>query len=94
VDFEWDPAKADANFRKHGVRFSDAVSVLEDHLGVTIRDPYSGDEERWITLGLDALGRLVVVVYVWRAEAIRLISARMATPSEREDYRGETGRSR
>jgi len=86
VDFEWDPAKASANLRKHGVRFADAVSVLEDDLALTIRDAYSDDEDRWITLGMDALGRVLVVVYTWQPEAIRIISARVATPSERRDY--------
>ena len=64
VDFEWDPDKATANFRKHGVHFSDAIGVLEDELALTIRDPYSEEEERWITLGLDMFNRLLVVVYV------------------------------
>jgi uncharacterized DUF497 family protein len=51
LDYEWDPDKAIANFNKHGVHFSDAVSVLEDELALTVRDPYSDEEERWITLG-------------------------------------------
>jgi uncharacterized DUF497 family protein len=86
VEYEWDPAKANANFRKHGVLFSDAVTVLEDELALTVRDPYSEEEERWITLGLDLLGRLLVVVYVWRSEKIRFVSARPATPRERQEY--------
>lgn len=86
MDCEWDPAKARANLTKHGVHFADAVSVLEDDLALTIRDPYSEDEERWITLGMDALGRVLVVVYTWRGETVRLISARQATPHERRQY--------
>ena len=86
MDYEWDPAKAIANFSKHGVHFPDAVSVLEDELALTVRDPYSEEEERWITLGTDLLGRLLVVVYVWRDETIRFISARPATPRERQEY--------
>src|SRR5216683_1290719 len=78
VDFEWDPVKATANFRKHGVLFSDAVSVLEDELALTIRDPYFEEEDRWITVGMDIVGRLLVVIYVWRGETIRFISARLA----------------
>jgi uncharacterized protein len=62
VIYEWDPAKAKANFAKHGVRFADAVTVLEDDLALTMRDPFS-EEERWVTLGRDVLGRLLVVVY-------------------------------
>jgi uncharacterized DUF497 family protein len=88
VGYEWDPVKANANFRKHGVLFSDAVGVLEDELALTIRDPYSENEVRWITVGMDLVGRLLVVVYMWRGETIRLISARRATPRERQEYQG------
>jgi uncharacterized DUF497 family protein len=88
VEFEWDPVNANANFRKHGVLFSDAVSVFEDELALTVRDPYSEEEERWITLGVDLFGNLLVVVYVWRGETIRFISARPATPRERQEYAG------
>jgi hypothetical protein len=86
VAHEWDPVKANANFRKHGVYFSDAVGVLEDEFALTMRDPFSEEEERWITLGMDLMGRLLVVIYVWRGETIRFISARPATPSERQQY--------
>ncbi len=86
MDCEWDPAKAKANLTKHGIHFADAVSALEDDSALTIRDPYTEDEERWITLGMDALGRLVVVVYTWRGEKVRLISARLATRHERRQY--------
>jgi len=83
VNYEWDPAKAQANFTKHAVRFSDAVNALEDDLALTIRDPYSEVEERWITMDMDLLSRILVVIYVWRAEKIRIVSARPATPRER-----------
>ncbi len=83
---EWDPAKAAANFAKHGIRFSDAATVLEDDLALTIRDPFSAKEERWITVGSDASERVLVVVYTWRGDNARLISARKATPREREQY--------
>ena len=53
---------------------------------LTIRDPFSEEEERWITLGRDALGRLLVVVYIWRGESVRLISARLATARETTQY--------
>jgi len=86
VGYEWDPAKARQNLRKHGVDFADAVTVLEDEAALTIRDPFSEQEQRWITLGVDALGRLLVVVYTWRGDRIRLISARPATPRERRQY--------
>ena len=86
VSCEWDPAKAKANFAKYRVRFADAMTVLEDGLALTIRDPFSEEEERWITLGRDALGRLLVVVYTWRGESVRLISARLATARETTQY--------
>jgi uncharacterized protein len=86
VESEWDPAKARANFTKHGVRFADAVTALEDDSALTIRDLSLEGEERWVTMGLDASGRLLVVVYTWRGERVRLISARQATPNERRQY--------
>ena len=85
MDFEWDPRKAGSNLRKHGIDFADAVDVLYDELAVTIRDPYS-EEERFVTLGMDGLGRLLVIVFSWRGEQIRLISARQATAGEKRHY--------
>jgi hypothetical protein len=76
---EWDPAKARVNYRKHGVHFADALTALEDARAISVRDEQE-DEERWITVGMDALARVVVVVYTWRGNQIRLISARPATP--------------
>ena len=86
--FEWDPVKAAKNRKKHGVDFADAVSVLYDELAVTIPAPHAG-EERFATVGQDALGRLLVVVYTWREERIRIISARRATGLERRQYESE-----
>jgi len=85
-EVEWDPAKAASNLAKHGIAFADAVSALEDDLALTIRDMGAQGEERWVTLGMDALARVLVVVYTWRRQTIRLISARPATPRERRDY--------
>jgi hypothetical protein len=68
VEYEWDPAKARLNFRKHGIYFADAVSALEDERALTIRGAYAEEEERWITLGMDALGRVLVVIYTWRGQ--------------------------
>ena len=86
MGYEWDLVKARANFAKHGVRFADAVSALEDDLALTMRDPSSEDEECWITLGKNSLGRLVVVVYTWREDNVRLISARPVTAREKTQY--------
>jgi len=82
---EWDPAKARANLRNHGIRFADAVTVLEDEKAISVRDD-QGAEERWVTIGMDSLARLLVVVYTWRGENVRMISARPATPGERRQY--------
>ena len=87
MEFEWDGKKAAANAQKHDVDFADAATVLHDELALTVDDP-SGSEERYVTTGLDALGRHLVVVYTWRQERIRLISARLATPAERRRYEG------
>jgi len=83
--YQWDKNKAATNFRKHGIDFADAVSVFSDDLAITTPDERF-DEERFITIGLDALGRLLVVVYTWRGQKIRLISARPATRQERRQY--------
>src|ERR1022692_1195441 len=86
MEAEWDPAKARANLRKHGVRFADAVTALEDPSAISVRDEWE-DEERWITIGIDSMARVLVVVYTWRGERIRLISARLATRTETRQYR-------
>jgi uncharacterized DUF497 family protein len=83
---EWDPRKAKLNARKHGIQFADAVAVLEDERALTMADLSSTEEERWVTTGLDPLGRVIVVVYTWRGQNVRLISARSATPRERRFY--------
>lgn len=83
--YQWDRDKAAANLNKHGIDFADAVSVLSDDLAVTVNDRRF-EEERFITIGMDALGRVLVVVYTWRGNEIRLISARNATRFERRQY--------
>jgi len=85
VDFEWDEDKAAGIFRKHGIDFADAVGVFDDPLASSMPDDDPG-EERWIGLGTDTLGRLLVVVYTFRGKKIRIISARRATPTERRTY--------
>jgi uncharacterized DUF497 family protein len=86
MNYEWDGDKARSNFSKHGVHLADAVIVLEDERALTVRDLTSLEEERWITLGLDAFGRILLVIWTWRGEQIRLISARRATRKERRQY--------
>ena len=89
MSFEWNAAKAKENLRKHGIDFADAATALEDESALTMRDTFSAEEKRWITLGMDALGRLLVVVYTWRGDQIRLISARQATQREWRQYEGK-----
>lgn len=83
---EWDQLKARQNLEKHGVDFTEAALALEDELAMTICDPDSESEDRFLTLGRDPLGRLLVVAYTWRGERIRIISARKATRRERRQY--------
>jgi len=85
MQFEWDPEKARINRTKHGVDFADAIEVLFDPLGLTTSDDSAG-EVRHVTLGNDAFGRLLVVVYGKTRERVRMISARRATRREREKY--------
>jgi uncharacterized protein len=82
----WDPDKAKANLEKHGVRFSDAELVLYDPYAVTVEDSAAQGEQRHVSIGLDAVGRILVVVYTYRGENVRLISARPATRRERRQY--------
>lgn len=87
MDYEWDSNKAKANLRKHGVDFADAATVFIDDLALTIPDD-TLDEERFVSIGKDELGRVLVVVYAWRGEDIRIISARKANRRERKQYEG------
>jgi len=86
MDVYWDPAKAEANHRKHSVRFPDAELVLYDPMALTMEDPHAECENRFVSLGRDATGRVTVVVYTYRDNHIRLISARRATRQEQRAY--------
>ena len=92
LEIEWDPKKAEGNFRKHGVSFGVAATVLRDPLSVTVFDAdHSEVEERWITIGRTAHGQCLLVVHTWaetgRSGAhARIISAREAKNSERKSY--------
>ncbi|MEM6840205.1 MAG: BrnT family toxin [Cyanobacteria bacterium P01_H01_bin.121] len=83
--YQWNRDKAAINLRKHGVDFTDAVSAFSDDLAITIPDERF-DEERFVTIGLDAFSRVLVVVYTLRGDEIRVISARKATRQERRQY--------
>jgi len=87
--FEWDEKKAKRNIRKHKVSFEEATTVFADPLSLTIPDPlHSEEEDRFVTMGMSIKGRLLVVVHTERGDAIRIISARLATPWERRAYEG------
>jgi len=87
IVFEWDPRKAWANRRKHGVGFAEAVTVFGDPLSMTIADPlHSTGENRFIIAGCSEARRIVVVAHSERGDRIRIFSARPATRRERRDY--------
>jgi uncharacterized DUF497 family protein len=90
-EFEWDTAKAEANFRKHSVAFVDAQRVFDDVFAVHRLDLDAGyGEQRMIVTGM-VNGVLLTVVYTERGERTRLISARKATKHEQlEYYRSQT----
>ena len=91
-NFEWDPTKATSNYRKHGITFERAATVFNDPKALTIFDEWhGGNEERWITLGLDAQTFFVVVHHTYRekdeqAAYVRIISARKATKKEIKQF--------
>ena len=87
MEFEWDEAKATSNEQKHGVSLSEAMTVFGDPLSLTGYDPdHSDDEDRFITMGLSTVGRLLIVSHTDRGDKIRIISAREASRAERKDY--------
>jgi len=92
-NFEWDARKAAANISKHGVTFENAAAIFRDPAVLSLFDEkHSDDEERWITLGMDNRGQLLVVCHTWRetetgASRCRIISARKAGRKESAQYR-------
>ena len=90
--FEWDVDKAAANLQRHGIPFDEAVTVFGDPLSVLLPDPdHSIGEARYLVLGLSTKGRLLVVAFVERTPRTRIISARLVTRRERQNY--EEGQS-
>lgn len=86
MEVEFDPDKARSNLKKHKVSFAHAEQVLRDPMALTIEDLDSEGEVRFVTLGMDALGRVLVVVHTSRGDRVRLISARKASAGEAEQY--------
>lgn len=87
MEYAWDPEKAEANRRKHGVSFHEAATVFGDPLAITFLDPdHSVDEYRFLTFGLSNADRLLVVSHADRGDTVRIISARIVTRQERRIY--------
>ncbi len=85
--FEWDEKKEAANFRKHGLSFTEGESIFYDTHSLTISDPdHSADEQRFIDIGASYKNRILVVVYTEREGRIRIISVRKASRLERKMY--------
>ena len=87
MQYEWDPAKAEANLAAHGVGFGEAVTVLEDDFALTREDPDSEGEQRFVTLGMSSFAHLLVVVYTYREpDRVRLIAAWKAHRKQEVEY--------
>ncbi len=87
MEFEWDDAKAETSLRKHGVSFAEAATAFADPLAAIFPDPdHSDDEVREILVGQSERNRLLVVSFTERGTKIRVISARVASPSERRNH--------
>ena len=87
LTFSWDPAKAEANVKKHGVTFPEAATAFGDPLSLTVPDPdHSVGEARFVLVGLTSESRLVVVAHAEAEESIHIISARLASKAERRSY--------
>lgn len=87
MQFTWDPKKANSNAQKHGVDFREASTVFEDPLSVTFADPdHSEREQRFLIIGMSALGRVLVIAHTESGDTVRIVSARAATPRERRFY--------
>lgn len=87
MKFEWDESKATANLDKHGVSFEEAKTVFDNPLAVIFDDEaHSVNEQREIIIGHSQSNRLLLIAFTERSNAIRIISARLATRREREDY--------
>ncbi len=87
MHYEWDKTKSASNLLKHGIRFADAVTALEDDHALTIEDDSAKDERRFVTIGMNDTLHLLVVIWTERVDdVVRIISARKATAHERKTY--------
>ena len=83
---DFDPKKDAANFKKHGVSLSEGDGVLNDPLALTVEDDAAEGEQRFVTIGINAFGSLMVVAHTPRGKGTRVISVRKADPRERRNY--------
>lgn len=91
MEFEWNSDKAESNTRKHGVNFSEAITVFQDPLSITYPDlDHSADEDRFLIIGLSSSGNVLVVSHLFRNDRVRIVSARKATRKERTYYETES----
>lgn len=86
MEFRWDRHKAAVNLQERNVDFADAIGFFEDVYALTLREDAHPTELRYVTTGQDFLGRVLTVVYTFRGDDCRIISARQATPMERKEY--------
>lgn len=87
MNFEWEPHKSASNLRKHAISFSEAVTIFNDELSITVSDPdHSKEEDRYITIGWSNRARLIMVSHTDRNNHVRIISARELTQVERKAY--------
>jgi uncharacterized DUF497 family protein len=87
MEFEWDPKKAEKNFKKHGITFQEAATVFGDPLAITFQDPdHSMEEDRQLTFGQSLQRRLIVVSHIKSGERTRIINARLMGRNERVIY--------
>jgi len=86
VTSDFDPKKDAANLKKHGVSLSEGDGVLNDPLAITVEDESAEGEQRFVTIGMNVFGSLMIVVYTPRGDEARIISVRKADPKERRVY--------
>jgi uncharacterized DUF497 family protein len=89
MEYEWDLAKAKSNLRKHRISFADAALALEDPRALTVADPDASGEQRFVSLGSDPNGRVLVTVFTSRQRRVRIISSRKASRNERRTYESQ-----
>lgn len=93
IKFEWDLNEAEKNLQKHRVAFGEAATIFSNRLSITIYDPdHSDREDRYITVGISASGRFLMVAHIDRGDRTRIISARELTRKGRKEYEKEIHR--